>query len=325
MQKVETSAPGKLMLFGDHSVVYGHPCIVTAIDQRIRVSATKSNQPTFSLSAPDLGLKEYLKPMEELAERDVPKSVSFLENLYKVFLEEHPQKGGITIETKSDFLSTFGFGSSSAVTAAFGRALTELYEIEADNFEIFRWCYQAVLNVQGVGSGFDIAAALWGGTLYYVTPAKTVDVLPVDQLPMTVGYTGIKADTPTIVRMVQTQRDKYPDKIENIFSEITAITELARQAIKIKDWLLVGELMTKNQELLNELQVSSQELDSLITAANEAGAYGAKLSGAGGGDCMIALASDSGQSEIENAIEHAGGEVMRVQSNAPGVRVESRD
>ena len=160
MNGVTTSAPGKLMLFGEHAVVYGYPCIVTAVDQRLYVSVRKNGMDAFHLEAPDLGLQAYSKTMQDLGGEGLPKGVRFVEMLYKRFLEMHPQKEGIDVETRSDFSSSFGFGSSSAVTVAFAKALTELYDLHLSEKELFDLCYQAVIDVQGVGSGFDIADGL---------------------------------------------------------------------------------------------------------------------------------------------------------------------
>lgn len=321
---ITTSAPGKLMLFGDHSVVYGHPCIVTAVDQRLFVSVKKNGVDVFHLSAPNLGLEAYSKTIEDLGKKQLPKAVRFIEHLYKRFLEKYPQSNGVVVTTKSEFSSSFGFGSSSAVTVAFAKALCELYQVKLDNKQLFDLCYQAVLDVQGVGSGFDIAAAIWGGTIYYISPAKIVETLEVDDLPLVVGYTGIKADTPTIVRMVALQRTRHKQKIDGYFDQASQVVEQAKGAINNKDWLLLGKLMRQNQNILADLQVSSLELDRLIVAAEQAGAEGAKLSGAGGGDCMIALAQKDTEKYVKQAIIHVGGEIMDVAINAQGVRVEEK-
>lgn len=319
---ITASAPGKLILFGEHAVVYGHPCIVTAVDQRLRVSVEENGKDVFHLIAPDLGLSAYSKTIDDLGKRELPKSVRFIEHLYKRFLEQYPQQRGINVTTNSDFSSTYGFGSSSAVTVAFAKALITLYKIKLDNKQLFDLCYQAVIDVQGVGSGFDLAAAIWGGTLYYVSPAKIVEALTVNDLPMVVGYTGIKADTPTLVRMVQTQKVEDPETIDQLFSRIGQIVNLAKIAINNQDWTQVGLLMQENQKLLKTLQVSSLELDRLIDAARKSGALGAKLSGAGGGDCMIAMVEANQRQAVETALTVRHGEIMSVNLNAPGVRLE---
>lgn len=320
-KSITASAPGKLMLTGSYAVVHGRPTVVTAVDQRLYVTVEENGKDTFHLQAPDLGLKSYTKTIDELGTRDLPKAVRFIETLYKIFLEKHPQQNGINVTTKSDFSSSFGFGSSSAVTVAFAKALTTLYKVELTKHELFDLCYQTVLKVQGVGSGFDIAAAIWGGTIKYVTPAKVIEEIKISDLPMVVGYTGVKADTPTLIRIVNSNLERYPDKINAIFDEIGRISDNLVEALQENDLQAVGKLFNDHQQEVRSLGVSSIELEKLIHASLEAGALGATLSGAGGGDCMVAVVDEAQRKGVKQAIEQAGGEIMRVQLGAEGVRL----
>lgn len=314
-----SSSPGKLMLFGEHAVVYGYPCIVTAVDQRMSVSARVADDKDVHIHAPDIGVREYQKPIAQLRMGEIPKAVAFIEAAVFRFFEKHPQHSGVYLTTASDFSSQFGFGSSSAVTVSCIHALAALFGVALTKKQLFQLCYQAVLDVQGVGSGFDLAAAIWGQTLYYVSPAKVVRPVHFDKAKLIIGYTGIKADTPTIVRMVQEKRSQSPKKIEGLFHNIMHIVEQAEAAINKEQWSVVGSLMNENQSILHELGVSSKELDVLITAAQKAGAYGAKLSGAGGGDCMIALCDDKHIANVEQAIQSAGGVALHANIHAKGV------
>jgi mevalonate kinase len=322
MQKITTSAPGKLMLCGSYAVVHGRPCVVTAVDQRLYVTVEKNGDDQFHLEAPDLGLRTYSKTLTELGTKDLPKAVRFIETLYKIFLDEHPQKKGIKVSTKSDFSSSFGFGSSSAVTVAFAKAITELYEVKLDEKELFDLCYKAVIAVQGVGSGFDLAAAIWGGTIYYISPAKVVERIEIDKLPIIVGYTGVKADTPTLVRMINNKLETDTARIETIFESIGDISHKVVKSLNAGDWEQLGSLFNQHQALMRQLGVSSPELEKLIKASSTAGAHGAGLSGAGGGDCMLSVVEDDNKEEVINVLNKAG-EVLNVGLNAPGVRIES--
>jgi|SRR5579859_687388 len=308
------SAPGKLLLFGDHAVVYGQPCIVTAVDQRISVEVENINVPELIVAVP-----EYSKLISDLGKGDVPKNVAFLEMAYKIFLEKFPQSDGVKVTTHSDFSSQFGFGSSSAVTVAFIKALTKLYQLELNNRELFSLCYQTILNVQKVGSGFDAAAAIWGGTIFYVKPAMIVEPILLHNLPFIVGYTGVKADTTKLIKGVARLRQNSPEKVDKIFENLGATTTQAKEALLEQDWQKVGELMKQQQALLRGLQISTGKLDTLISAAENAGALGAKLSGAGGGDCMIAVVEEKNRASVERAIVAAGGQVLPVKMSAKGV------
>jgi len=321
MNKIKVSTPGKLMIFGEHAVVYDRPCIVAAVDQRFEVKVEKIKEKEMRVRAPGVGILDYRKPLEKLGETRITKELRFVEIVVKKFYK-NCKNGGIKIETRNHFLSEHGFGSSAAVTVGLTKALHEMFQVKISQKELFDFCYQVVLEVQGVGSGFDIAAALHGGVVYFVTGGKRIEKLKVQSLPIVVGYTGIKADTPTLVRQVAELKRQHSIKVNRWFDEISYLVKKAKKRLVEKKWKEAGELMNENQNILSELGVSSVELNRLIDAGRKAGAYGAKLSGAGGGDCMIAIVSEDKRLIVERAIENAGGEILRVKLGGEGVRIE---
>ncbi len=229
---------------------------------------------------------------------------------------------GIRVTTSSEFSSKFGFGSSSASTVCALKALSELFDLKLDNKGVFDLAYKAVLDIQGKGSGFDVAAAVYGGTLYFLTGGKTIEPLAIEHLPLIVGYSGIKADTVTLINAVKEKFADNQSRLDEIYSEIDALVEKAKPEIINENWEEVGKLMIENQALLKELGVSIEKLDQMIDGAVSGGAYGGKLSGAGGGDCMIAFGPVESLTEIRKGITDAGGEIMEIKTNAEGVRVE---
>lgn len=282
---MRVSAPGKLMLFGEHAAVYGKPCIVTAIDARLFVH-----------------------------EGDPTGDTRFLDAAVAAW-----GTAGTRLAAESAFSGAYGFGSSSAVTVA---ALKYLRP-KAGKRELFDEAKRIVLAVQGKGSGFDVAAAAYGGTLYFDGGGTTIEPIDTPPLPLIVGYTGSKADTVALISDVEKKRAAQPERVGRIFDAIEKITDEAREALAGGDWQRVGTLMNFNQEYLRNLGVSSDMLERLIHAVLEAGAFGAKLSGAGGGDCMVALADKEHRTVVEDAIASAGGQVIHIIAGAPGVRVES--
>lgn len=282
------SAPGKLMLFGEHAVVYGYPCIVTAISERLFVTNSESD--------------------------DGSKDTGFIDAAIKLW----GTPKGPKLSAHSTFSGKYGFGSSCAVTVA----TLKLLRSDTTNRQLFDAAYKIVIDIQGVGSGFDVAAAVYGGTLYFVKGGGVIEPLTVGDIPLVVGYTGVKSSTVDMVKMIADKRKKYPEKVERIFQGIGKLVDQAKEKMLAGDWERVGRLTDFNQEYLRDLGVSSEKLEALITAAKGAGAWGAKLSGAGCGDCMIALAPPDKRKAIEEAITKAGGEVVRVTPNAEGVRIE---
>lgn len=319
---VSVSAPGKLMLFGEHAVVYGRPCLVTAVGQRMKARVERTEGDAFELTAKDVRIEGYRKPLAELGKGEVPKGAGFVELAVRNFRKQNAFSGGLKVETTSEFSSQFGFGSSSAATVAVLKALSELTDVSLSERDIFDLAYQTVLDVQGKGSGFDVAAATFGGTLRYVVGGKELVPIDVPDLPLIVGYTGLKADTVTLINAVKQKAERYPDVIESIYTQIGLLVERATEALQKKDWQALGELMDFNEGYLAALGVSSLRLGQMIHAAREAGAWGAKLSGAGKGDCMVALAPPERSSAVKDAIRFVGGEVVDVTVHAPGVRLE---
>ncbi len=322
MKKVTVSAPGKLMLFGEHGVLYGRPCIVTAVNQRMKATVELTEEPFFQLEAPDVKVTDYKKAIENVGIGEIPKGAKFVEVAVKNFLDKYPFGGGVKVETSSEFSSEFGFGSSSASTICTIKALSELTDKNLDNKAIFDLAYKTVLDIQGKGSGFDVAAATFGGTLYYVTPGKIIEPLNINSLPLIVGYSGIKFDTMTLVNQVSKLAEKYPQLIENVYAQIEKLVEQAKIALLNKNWPALGELMNFNEGYLSILGVEGKKLADMIYGARDAGAYGAKLSGSGIGDCMIALSSEENTKAVKQRITEAGGQVIDVETNVEGVRVE---
>ena len=301
--KVIVSAPGKLMLLGEHAVVYDYPCLVTAVSSKIKVE----------IEIISTGIK---------IEAPQVKDVSFVEESIRFFKEKFKFKEGLSIKTHSEFSSQYGFGSSSAVTVATLYGLSQLFKLNLSKREIFDFGLEITLRIQKVGSGFDIAAATFGKTLYFITGGKKIEILPIDELPLVVGYSGVKASTPKIVNQIKERLRKEKGKIFGIFNKIGKIVEEGKDSLLAKDYQRLGFLMNENHQLLKELGVSTAKLDKMCEAARKVGAYGAKLSGAGGGDCMIALVPKLKQLEIEKAIEKVGGEIIKVKNNANGVCYE---
>jgi mevalonate kinase len=302
------SAPGKLMLFGEHAVIYGHPCIVTALNVRLTVTVEESHERDIIIDAPGVSDTRFISA----AVKRVKKR---LKNILP----------GLTIRTKSEFSSQYGFGSSSAVTVATIYALCGFSNMKASLQDIFEMAYQTVLDVQGTGSGFDVAAAVAGGTLLYGNSGKIFNKIPINTIPLIVGYTGIKADTISLMSSVSKKRELFPEKMDRIFIAIEKIVQEAKERIIERDWERTGRLMNFNHEYLRDLGVSSEKLERLISSTKNAGAWGAKLSGAGDGDCMIAIAPESKKDAVKNAIQEAGGKVIDILSGAEGVRTEHRE
>jgi len=302
---IKVSAPGKLLLLGDHAVVYGYPCLVTAVDKRLYVEAELIDAQEDEIITPQV--KE---------SRFVLESIAYFKEKYQI-------EKSVRIKTKGDFSHHVGLGSSSAVTVATFKALSLLFQKEITLKELFEMSYHVNIIIQGVGSGFDIAAATFGGTHEYVVGGKVIDALHISDLPLVVGYSGTKADTPFYIRKVAEAFKSKKQEMEDIFKSMQVLVERAKKGLLSHNLATVGICMNENQKLLTKLGVSTPKLESMIKAAIDVGAYGAKLSGAGGGDCMIALVDNKKRNKVEHAIEQVGGEIIHVNVNTVGVTIET--
>ncbi len=331
IQQVVASAPGKLMLFGEHSVVYGYPCIATAVDRRMYVSVSFNGDDIFTLDAPDLGLRAYSKTVRDLGIKP-PKSVAFVETLYKKFLTLFPQEKSIHVITRSPKLNNFGLGSSSAITVAFLKALLTFYDIKMTKKQMFDLCYQTVLDVQGVGSGYDLAVAIWGGTIFYKPPIPDVQKETIEYIfkpnekkltNLFASFTGVKADTPTLVRMVKNMFIEDKTKVLEIFKKITSLVLKVKKYMLDENWKKVGQIMNENHKLLKKLNVSSFEIEKLVNLSLKYGSYGSKLSGAGGGDCIISVCNQEQKQDIQEKMKKIFEKsFLDLKFNCEGVKVE---
>lgn len=322
------------MLLGEHAVVYDRPCLVTSVDQRLYLQVEYLEGSDLEIEAPDVNVVGYKKPIKQIGTGNIPKGAQFIEYAVRSFSAEYPISSGIRIKTKSDFSASFGFGSSSATAVCTVKALSELLTLGLEKKDIFKIAYKTVLDAQqGKGSGFDIASAIYGGTLYYLTGGKEIEPLDLAEIPMIIGYTGIKADTTTIIEEVAERAKIHGNVIDFIYSGCEVLVKEAKECLKKGEWKSLGELMNFNQGYLEALGVGTKQLSAMIYAAREAGAYGAKLSGAGGGDCMIAIADEKENQKIFDAITQASGkdkdgrvmgEIQNVRTGVEGVRVEEK-
>jgi len=323
MTTYTASAPGKLMLFGEHAVVYGRPCLVTTVGLYVSATVTPTQTSAVTITTPALRARGEVHTVA-LADlgRQLQPETAFVEAIAARALQLAEQPHGLRIDTDGLQLS-YGLGSSSAVTVATAAALDAAIGLALSQRALFDLAYSAVLDAQGKGSGFDVAAAIYGGTLWFETGGTAIEPVDAPELPFRIGYSGAKVSTRRFVDGVEQLRERNPLIVERIFDTIGGIVVQARTALEQGDWGKLGDLMDLNQGLLDALGVNTPALAQLIFATRNAGALGAKLSGAGGGDCMVALALDEQRTPIDGAIRQVG-TLVELPLGVPGVRVTVR-
>ena len=328
--RVLASAPAKIILFGEHSVVYGKPAIAAAIDLRTYVRAEFNKNGRIRIEAKDIrtpGLIVSFSEDQIYFETDYGKAaevLSYVREAINLVMEETGKQKGVTVSITSQIPVGAGLGSSAAVAVATIGAVSKLLDLELSNAEIAKLGHKVELLVQGASSGIDPTVSAVGGFLYYQN--ESFESLPVVELPIVVGYTGSSGSTKELVTKVRKSFDEMPEIIDPILSSMGKVVEKAREIIlaeynKEIKFELLGRLMNINHGLLDALGVSTKSLSDLVYASREAGALGAKITGAGGGGCMYALAPGK-QSEVATAIKIAGGMPMVTKISREGLRIE---
>lgn len=312
------SAPGKIILFGEHAVVSGTTAIGGAIDLRATVHVTDEPDRVL-IKTEDLALQGFSFDMT--AGHIQSAQAAHATRYISAVLRELDARD-MQVAIKSSLPAAAGLGSSACIVVATVAAVSRHQGHSLTKKEIAEISYRLEKTVQnGMGSPMDTALATYGGYLQIAHDIRPLDLPP---LNMIVGYTGMPHDTRSEVEKVQNLRKRYPDLVDPIFRAIGAISQRAILLIKEENEAGTGELMNINHGLLASLGVSSRELEELVYAARGAGgAMGAKLTGAGGGGCMIALPGRAGTEALLVALRQARATAFQVTVGCEGVRLEA--
>ncbi|MBC7085976.1 MAG: mevalonate kinase [Methanomethylovorans sp.] len=303
MQTITCSAPGKIYLFGEHAVVYGESAICCAVDLRTRVQATVGNTIKISSVLGDTGFDQDTYPYVCA----VIKKMSEMTHIR-----------GISLRIDSDIPVGSGLGSSAAVTIATIQALNLLFGCGLELEDIATLGHSIERMIQGAASPTDTYVSTMGGVVM-VPQRKKLNLI---DCGIVIGNTGKFSSTRQLVSNVALLKKRYPQIIDPILSTIGRLSQIGEELVVNKEYEAIGRLMNINQGLLDAIGVSSSELSNLIYAARSAGAYSAKITGAGGGGCMIALTDSCDVEKVASGITQAGGEAIITKVTEHGVKVE---
>ena len=278
----KASAPGSLMLLGEYGVLYGKLAIVTAIDKRVTVILTPRNDDKIEIHSTLLG--SYSATLSELT---IEKPFHFVLGVLKHY--QPKLKRGCDIEITSEFSDKVGLGSSSAVTVATLAALVTWLKIRISPIELVRQGRNIIRQIQGVGSGADIAAAVLGGIVAYQAQPISAEKFTDTHL-ISVLYTGFKTPTVDVIKKVQSNFLNYPNILRHLTNSIGQCAQEGLHALRKEDWGKFGEVMNIQQGMLESLGVSLPLLRNMIEDLKKYDTIkGAKISGSGLGDCVIGL------------------------------------
>ncbi|MFC6874701.1 mevalonate kinase [Halobellus marinus] len=333
-----SSAPGKVYLFGEHAVVYGEPAVPCAIERRATVTVEAREDDHIRVEAQDLSLDgftvEYAGDTHHRPDVDVPAglvdaAVGYVDAAVEQAREAaDAPSAGFDITVESEIPLGAGLGSSAAVVVAGIDAATRELGEPLDRTELADRAYRAEYDVQeGQASRADTFCSTMGGAVRVEgDDCRRIDA---PNLPFVVGFDGGAGDTGELVAGVRKLRDEYDfaaDTVENIGDIVRAgesrLADADSDADPDEELLAeLGRLMDFDHGLLEALGVSSRTLDNMVWAAREAGAHGAKLTGAGGGGCIVALDETP---ETSTALRYTAEchDVFRAELDREGVRAE---
>ena len=320
---IEASAPGKVILFGEHSVVYRGPAVVLAIDKRSRVVADRRSDDKIFIDSENLGFSGYFlgdvyHPVKGEDWRG--KGLAAINVSARKTLESLGVKTGVTLVIRSDIPSAVGLGSSAAICVATVAAVGALVEGGLSMDDICSLAYEGEKIVHGTPSGVDNNISTFGGIIKYEKGAGFDRLNLHESPPFMIGNTRRRRSTKRMVENVAALRQRNTVIVDRIIDALGDVSRGGLSCLLKGDLHGMGELMNMGHGLLSSLGVSTPQLDLLVYAARYGGALGAKLTGAGGGGCMIALAEQSCIKDVEDAILHERGDPIRISISHEGVK-----
>jgi mevalonate kinase len=303
MPVIAASAPGKVILFGEHAVVYGRPAIaapITQVKARAAVTANPRGAPGEVLvQAPDIDLVSALAELDPT--HPLAAAINGVASALKV-----KHLPACTVKITSTIPVAAGLGSGAAVSVAVIRAVSAFLGHPLPDEKVSALTFEVEKIYHGTPSGIDNTVVTYARPVCFVK-GKPIEMLKVGRpFSLVIGDTGLASPTALAVGEVRKAWQANKDQYEAYFDSIGAIAQSARQAIESGGIELLGPLMDANHGILRKMGVSCAELDALVMAARKAGAWGAKLCGAGRGGNMIALVPPARAEGIANALQTAG-------------------
>jgi mevalonate kinase len=294
-------APGKVILFGEHAVVYGCPAIavpVTEVQAQACVEPGEAGQGVV-VAAPDL---ERQIVVQDAADDDP------LARIVRLSLEEMKRERDpdLTVTVTSTVPIARGMGSGAAVSTAIVRALAKYYNHWLPSRVISDLAFETEVIYHGTPSGIDNTVVAFEKPIYFVKDVGWEVFWVKTPFLLAIADTGIVSSTKEVVGDLRRRYEAEPARYDPIFRQIGEIVTAARSAIEQGQAEDLGQLMDANHALLQDLGVSSPELDCLVVSAREGGALGAKLSGGGWGGNMIALVTEETRGRVDMMLRLAG-------------------
>lgn len=321
MKEATASAPGKVILFGEHFVVKGSRSLAVSITLRVRTTVSEST-----------GLIRFYSPLARVDSWINPSTLEYgderlapLSRLLEYLRERHGFRivpHNVVVE--SSLPVGAGLGSSASLAASYALAYSAYMGSPLSREELLEASYEAEKVAHGNPSGVDNTIAVYGGGLIYRRGSgfNRLDVQLPPGYKLLVIDTGVPRNTRSVVEHVLNVASITWEASEHLYIAADKIIDLALRALKARDAFLLGTLMNLNQGLLNAMGASSDVIENVVFALRRSGALGAKLTGAGWGGSVIALVSEDLVDRVKANVSGMARSIHDVGIGVDGVRLE---
>ena len=309
--KSKASAPGKVILFGEHFVVYGVKAILCSIDKRVTVTAEKIKERKISIKS-NIGNLE-LEPGKAIKEIDSPLKPFYY--LADKILQK--RDSGIKIQVESEIPLGVGLGSSSACCVAGAAAISKLFS-ELSKEEILGMAIEAEKTIFQNTSGADCTVCTFGGIMEYDKEYGFLKIKSEPNFHLVIANSNIEHSTEVIVKDVKSFKDNNENEFSNLCHREQELVKDVLKLLKKNKIKELGEKVNQNQKYLEIIGISNDKIRKMIEIGNES-SYGTKITGAGGGGCIFALTDNVNLDKTINQFKEKNYECFSVKIDFQGL------
>ncbi|HET8793348.1 MAG TPA: mevalonate kinase [Nitrososphaeraceae archaeon] len=322
------SAPAKIILFGEHFVVYNQPIILASINKRIKIESqiTLDNGNTITIETNRFGKKTYQlsilnnNPKKDLNDFFYP----IIYILKKIISNNNKKTIGIEIKIDSEIPYGVGLGSSAALSVAAVSSINSLYNKYQNKKDVLELAIETERIIHKNSSGADCVVSMYGGLMYYQKNKEIRKLKHSNKLNFVIINSGVKHATGNLVSIVQQFKQNNFEIFHRLSKMVTNICENAIGELERGNSTNLGKLMNENQTLLEQIGVSNKGISKIIDSSLNYGALGSKITGAGGGGCVLSLIHKEDEESFLSKMRKCGYECFDIVIENQGIIIEDK-